>query len=635
MRRAAWLGMVLAFGAGAAESTKLPYNHPGLVVDLGVGLWAHPFPLDYDKDGDVDLLVGCTGKPSNGIYFFENPGGDPEKAVFKPGKLLTPAPRNISISYTPGGPMFTRPGFLYPDFVANNWSKETEIVCSPPVFEKNIRANQWKFVDYDGDGPLDLIIGIGYWGDYGWDDAYNEKGEWTNGPLHGYVYVLRNSGSDAAPVYEAPVQLATVDGPVDTYGCPSPNFADFDGDGDLDLVCGEFLDKLTYFENIGTRTAPRYAAGRHLTHDGEIIRHELQMLQVCAFDWNGDGHTDLLVGEEDGRVAYVKHSGKVVDGMPQFELPVFFKQEAENVKVGALATPFSIDWDNDGDEDLVVGDTAGYINFVENMDGGDTPKWAAPVRLAAAGEIIRIQAGENGSIQGPCEAKWGYTVLNVADWNHDGKPDIVINSIWGSIDWYENVGEVGAPKLAAAKPIEVAWEGPAPKPAWNWWNPEGKNLVTQWRTSPLVRDLNGDGLTDLAMLDQEGYLAFFERSKDEKGLRLNPPKRIFFDEAGEPLRLNERPAGGSGRRKLAFADWDGDGKLDLLVNSESVNWLRNISDDPAVFTFKDMGRLDTNDIGAHASTPTTVDFDGNGVRDLLTGAEDGFFYYLPNSRAAE
>ena len=37
-------------------------------------------------------------------------------------------------------------------------------------------------MDYDGDGAW-ISSRVGDWTDYGWDDAYNEKGEWTNGPL--------------------------------------------------------------------------------------------------------------------------------------------------------------------------------------------------------------------------------------------------------------------------------------------------------------------------------------------------------------------------------------------------------------------------------------------------------------------
>ncbi len=49
-------------------------------------------------------------------------------------------------------------------------------------------------------------------------------------------------------------------------------------------------------------------------------------------------------------------------------------------------------------------------------------------------------AGPNGSIQGPAEAKWGYTTLNVADWDGDGLPDIVLNSILGEVIWLRNIG---------------------------------------------------------------------------------------------------------------------------------------------------------------------------------------------------
>src|SRR5215207_2537414 len=76
----------------AAALTKLPYNNPGLVVDLGVGLWAWPVPCDADGDGDFDLIVSCPDKPSNGVWLFENVGGDTAKnkrPVFKPAKKLS------------------------------------------------------------------------------------------------------------------------------------------------------------------------------------------------------------------------------------------------------------------------------------------------------------------------------------------------------------------------------------------------------------------------------------------------------------------------------------------------------------------------------------------------------------------
>lgn len=355
------------------------------------------------------------------------------------------------------------------------------------------------------------------------------------------------------------------------------------------------------------------------------------MLRVVVIDWDKDGDPDLVVGEEDGRVALVEHTGAVRDGMPEFLPPRHFQQEADSLKVGALCTPYACDWDGDGDQDLIVGDTAGFLSFVENLDGGNPPSWAPPVRLEAGGANIRIQAGRNGSIQGPAEAKWGYTVPNVADWNHDGLLDIVINSIWGEVLWFENDGAPGAPTLKAAQPIEVAWGGPAPKPEWVWWTPKGDQLVTQWRTTPVVIDWNADGLSDLVMLDHEGYLAYFERRRIDGTLTLLPGNRIFRDQDGNALRLNDGRAGKSGRRKLTVVDWDGDGVLDMLINGNSIEFMRNVGSmvDPR---FQNLGSLDARQVGGHSTCPTTVDWDRNGVPDLLYGAEDGYFYYLPNPR---
>ena len=405
---------------------RLDYNNPGLVVDLGVGLWPYPVPMDADGDGDYDLILSSHDKPSNGTYLFENTTGDTADSSFS-------------------------------------------------VFS----------------------------------DGKN-----------------------------------------------------------------------------GSRAEPEYAAGVQLP-----FTMELEMFIATAMDWDRDGNIDLVVGQEDGRVALVEHTGNVEQktGLPQFELPRYFRQKAGAVKFGALATPAGVDWDGDGDDDIVAGNTAGYVGFIENLAGPNRdPSWAEPRYLRANDEVIRIQAGPNGSNQGPGEAKWGYTTLSVADWDGDGLHDLIVNSVWGKVVWYKNTGTRTTPNLAAAEAIDVLPGGAARKPAWNCWDPVGNELVTQWRTTPVAIDWNKDGLMDLVMLDQDGYLSLFKRVWKQGQLQLLPPDRIFVDEHGELLKLSRGDAGASGRRKFHLVDWDGDGRID---------WRR-----------------------------------AGGVPDLLVGAEDGRSYFMKNSR---
>lgn len=620
-------------GTATAQNDLVPlkYNHPGLVVDLGVGLWAWPLPMDYDGDGDLDLVVSCPDKPSNGTYFFENTSGQ-SFPVFKQARKIGPGFRNIRVSYVDGKPRVLAPGVEYTDFRKSQFSRPRKLGVSPGIHTPGhkIRANQWHYVDYDGDGDQDLVIGVGDWHDYGWDDAYNTDGEWTNGPLRGYLYLVRNNGSDAKPAWSRQTLIEADGRPIEVFGWPSPSFADFDRDGDLDILCGEFLDGFTYFENTGSREQPTYQSrGRVQKRDGGRLTMDLQMIVPVAIDWDRDGHLDLVCGDEDGRVALLRGTGEAI-----FEEPRYFQQEADTLKCGALATPFCIDWDRDGDEDILSGNTAGYVEFFENLgipSGSSSPRWARPVRLKAGNKVIRIQAGPNGSIQGPCEAKWGYTTFSVADWDHDGLPDIVLNSIWGRIEWYRNAGTPDGkgghlPALEPGQPVKVRWNDTPLKPEWNWWHARPNDLVTQWRTTPVAVDWNSDGRTDLVMLDHEGYLSLFER--DESSSYVLQGKRIFVDEKGNPHRLNSGRAGRSGRRKIHAVDWDLDGDTDLLLNSVNADLFENLGEKDGQFVFVNRGPIGQRKISGHTSSPATCSFFGRKKRDLLVGAEDGLLYLL-------
>lgn len=604
------------------DSVRLSCNNPGLITDLGVGLWGNPVPIDWDHDGDNDLLVTCRDKPSKGMYYFENPGN----GIFSKGKMIADGMKNLTPSWVEGRLILCTPGTLYRNFRKDMFTRPEKIRYKQKFYAG--RTNQWKLADYDGDGLTDLIIGASDWRDYGWDDAYNDKGEWIHGKLHGYVYWIKNSGTNEKPEYRVAQKIMAAGKPVDVYGKPSPNLVDWDHDGDLDLICGEFLDRIKFFENIGTRQHPVYAPGTFLKVNGNTLHLELEMPEVVVYDWDQDKDYDILVGMEDGRVVFIENRGEGPDGKPIIAPPVYLKQQGDFVKCGVLATPCSYDWDNDGDEDIISGNSAGFIEFIENLGGGETPRWAAPVRLTAGGKVFRIMAGKNRSIQGPAEAKWGYTVPYVADWNMDGLPDIILNSITGKIEWLRNSGTRTHPRLEEARPVKVDWPGTPPKPAWNWWNPGAQELVVQWRTRPVVIDLNHDGLNDLVIIDHEGYLSYFERKKTEGQLMLTPGKRIFLDTEGDPLRLNDRSAGHSGRRKIDLVDWDRDGDYDLLVNTKNIALYENIGSNKH-FVFKERGNLSTLTLAGHSTCPTTVDWNGDDSPDLLIGAEDGFFYYFP------
>ncbi len=680
MQRILLSGLLVVLGAWtpgvqvrAAEEKllRLAHHNPGLLTDLGVGLWAWPLPMDYNGDGLMDLVVVCTDKPYNGTWYFENSGqvdSQLKLPIFKPAVLIGKSAPSVGISYVTGKPIVTatasaKRGDLYdfrgntfPDFRKSQFGQPVKIAVPEKIHTEpgNIRQNQWKFVDYDGDGAVDVTVGIDFWGDFGplngGEGAFNAQGEWTRGKLRGYVYLLRNTGTTAKPVYAAAVRLQAGGKDIDPYGMPSPSWGDFDGDGDLDLICGEFRDSFTYYENTGSRTKPVYSAGRALMHAGVPLVMDLCMITPTAVDFDGDGDLDIVCGDEDGRVAFIEHTGKTVDGMPQFLPPRYFRQFAQDVKFGALATPYAFDWDGDGDEDLISGNSAGYIAFIENL-GGSPARWAAPRYLSAAGKLIREQAVPNGSIQGPAEVKWGYSILSVADWDGDGLPDIMTNGIWGKIIWYQNIGTRTAPKLAAGKPVELTLPPGVPTPALagNWWKPQGRELSTQWRTTPQMIDWNGDGLMDLVMSDPDGYLALYERRRGTGGaLDLLPAQRVFwsegasvFDSNGKPqnkesglLRLTDGIFGRRGRRTFCTVDWDGDGKLDILMNSNpNVNFFRGLGKNAAgQWAFKDEGPVSTHILAGHATKPTILRTAGVAGGTLLIGAEDGFFYQLNNPR---
>lgn len=605
---------------------RVTYGRPGVRGKLAVGLWPHPTAFDFDGDGKIDLVVGCADRPYNGTYLFRNIGTN-EAPLYSRAEWIGPGTKELAAADFNGDgaiDLVTTGGY-YSDVRRNRMANFVRIEL-PRSYHVG-RDDMWQPVDWDGDGAIDILVGVSDWRDYGWDDAFDAQGRWTRGPLHGYVYLHRNIGTNAEPKYAEPVLLQAGGKAVDLYGSPAPTAADWFGRGVLDLIGGSFIDTVTLFRNTGTRTAPRLAAGELVQVGGKPLRMDLCMIQPRVVQWHADGRPSLLISEEDGTVSLAENIAPR-GSAPVLNAPRYLEQVDPFLKSGALSRPVAFDWNGDGKLDLLAGNSAGYLQYFENVGTKGAPQFTDRGYLRAGGKIIRQVAGPNGSVQGPAEEKWGYTNLSVADWDLDGLPDILVNDITGAVVWYKNTGTRSKPELAEARSVEVEWTGPTPKPDWVWWEPKGKQLVTQWRTTPKVIDWDSDGLPDLVMLNHQGYLSLFRRKRENGQLQLGAPERIFLTPAGRFLQLSAGRAGASGRRKVEFFDLDADGDLDLITDSDDGPiWYENVGTQSRP-TMRHAGLLVRARLPGHNPTPNLADWDGDGKPDVIVGAEDGFFYYF-------
>ena len=68
--------------------------------------------------------------------------------------------------------------------------------------------------------------------------------------------------------------------------------------------------------------------------------------------------------------------------------------------------------------------------------------------------------------------------------------------------------------------------------------------------------------------------------------------------------------------------------MDLLVNGTNAEWYRQVESSDNHIVLAPQGALAERLLSSHTTSPTTVDWNKNGVPDLLIGAEDGHFYYF-------
>ncbi|OPZ09223.1 MAG: FG-GAP repeat protein [candidate division BRC1 bacterium ADurb.BinA292] len=645
---------------GNADTLLFNHGRPG---PLDVGMAASVRRVDWDADGLPDLLVGSSqtheynvqpGRPAMGfLYFFRNTGerdetGDP---IFAAGYQLRDADgnfienNNIYLRFelidwdgdghldilTALGEEFT----FYRNTAARNADGLPLLRKQPDLSFRLAHGNDYtddyfysfpRIVDWDGDGRPDIIYAIQQQHVDPDSSAEDEVRYWDEVLELFELHANQGLGEDGRVRFAPPVILKTARGlPLASFGYGGGDVADWDGDGRLDLIVSTMQNhpqdgcRVLWFQNTGEPGRP------NLMLDIPIVERDEDTgidPNPHVLDWDDDGDFDLLLGCWDGWLKIYENLGDDDSGLPRLAPGRFVLQIEPKITGGEQTRSVAVDWDGDGSLDIIQGGGNGWVTFYRNLGDVAEPVFAPGEKLRAAGTEIRLINGPRDCPQGPSEPNSGYTTPVVVDFDADGDLDLFVGDMRGYQSYFENIGARTRPELAAGRFLTVG----------------GERRVFGWRNQLAVGDITGDGRIDIVSTgytDRHVHLYHPEAAQDEptqlklvrgEGLRL---------ESGEVMLPEQGTKNNNGDYMLKLADWNHDGLLDLFIGSLYHVWYYENVGSAHAPRFREHGTIMLEGrpmhFSGHAGSVDVVDFNGDRRMDLIIAGESGWTYFVERS----
>ncbi|NND07285.1 MAG: T9SS type A sorting domain-containing protein [Saprospiraceae bacterium] len=558
--------------AGVVSAQNLSFK-----TDNALGL-AHiennpkPVLIDWDEDGDLDLFIGgrlttTFDASSAGVNYYTNNGGFFSHAE-------SPFPQDLGIDGVGADPFTAGDSTrVNVDFIDLDADGDMDAFIGQSngtlIYYRNDDGSMVKadgadnpfdgvvvdddshahpaFVDGDGDGDLDAVIGK-----YSGAIAYfkNENG----------AFVQQNDGADD------PNPFAD----VNVTNRAAPTFVDWDADGDMDLFVGNKIGELAYFRNDdGTFVATDAAENPF----GDLVVKDEEFDMVPTFgDVDMDGDLDLIYGVSTGMLYYMRNDGGTFTSVPRNTIGI------ATIESGSIDHAF-VDIDADGDQDVVAGNGDGFLQLFTNTDGSFTEmsEHAIDMNTVKVGYIaspafadidtdgdmdlflgsyqsnITYFANDAGAFMAD-EMGNPFAGLdpgdneNIAfiDMDGDGDMDACIGNKLGEVKYFVNTDQVfaEAPDDNPFKDVLFEVEGQVNHPV-----------------QPAFTDMDGDGDMDAYFGQIDGSIRVFENMGDAgRGSAVT-----FTELTGGSNPFNEMDFGRAA--SPAFGDIDGDGDMDLLISN--------------------------------------------------------------------
>ena len=492
------------------------------------------------------------------------------------------------------------------DDEAQPWAHIQDVKGTPPITA----------VDWDQDGRTDLLIGANHPSIMKHDFGTNPE---EMHPDAFRIYFVKNITQDASqPRFARPEVLTENGEPLKFLGWAYPLAYDVDHDGLPDLVSGEHRPGIRIFKNVGQKGAPKLKyVGLMRNQDNQAIESAIAF-HLEAGDINGDQINELVSITQFSAVSYYYpiypplKAGQPVNIGWEMKDFLMMPCTPETPLYGpAICTVDPVDWDQDGDTDILAGAEPGMPVVFINTGTEDDRKFANPQRLKFYDgrplETYSIEMGD-GSSHGAWEWYDDRSTPTLADWDGDGTKDIVSGTQGRRLYWMKGKSLDGELRFGPPSLFTI----------------RGTTFIHPHRTKPAVVDWDQDGMMDLIALNNNSELTIYlgQQTSDLSVTGIVPLKTTQgtdlvsdFYYINPPMSLSL-----SGRTGIAVTDWDNDGRQDIITHKHrgSVLYYRNAGDpknnvfDPARVLF---------DFDSHLAGPAVMDWDNDGYLDILMAGD--------------